>query len=66
MRQERCSGSKKWQPKAATDPAQLDFNPFRYLKCIIHFNAQIPHGTCHTGMTEQDLNRPQVLGLFVD
>ena len=52
-----------WQCRSASP---LEFDLLRDGYSIIHFDAEVAHGALQLGMTEEQLNRTNVAGLFVD
>jgi len=50
----------------AAGNAALDLGLFRDFQRIIDFDAQIPDGTFQLGMSEQQLDRPQILCSLVN
>ena len=43
-----------------------DSSLLRYLQGVIHFNDQVATGTFQLGVSQEQLNGPQVLGALVD
>ena len=57
--------SPSWRLPAAA-ASLLDFGVLRNLQGIIDLDPKVSHGTFELGMTEQELDSPQVLGSLVD
>ena len=53
-------------PKDVRKPEFSDFGPFRQRQSIIDIYADISDGMLDVGMTEQDLNCPQISGRLLD
>src|SRR6266540_2793511 len=47
-------------------PGTSDVNLFRYCKRVINLDAEISNRTLDLGVTEQELDRPQVAGAPID
>jgi hypothetical protein len=43
-----------------------DVNLFRYRKCVIDLDAEVPDGTFDLGVAEKDLHRSQITGTSVN